>query len=100
MKSIELKAAKETPVINGRSTEVELKTIDLIKIAINQAPEGGYTPAEMQQRVRAVEAIDALAEDATELSLEDADYENVKKWVKAVKWAFISKFILAFTNQF
>lgn len=100
MKSIALLSVQENPIVNNRETPVDLKTLDLVKLAVNQAPEGGYTPEEMTKRIRILDVIDSLPENAEALELEDADFDNLKKWVVQVKWSFVSRFIIAFTAQF
>ncbi len=99
MKSIQLQTVKETVSINGTETEQEFKTTELIKGAVNQQPAGGFDGKDMMERLRVLGALDKVNGDA-ELQLEDQDYENLKKYVKATKWGVLSKTIVEFINTF
>jgi hypothetical protein len=97
MKSIQLKTAKEKVVVNGNEIEQEFKTIELIRQATNFTPPGGFNAADMINRIR---ILDVLEKANGELNLEDADFENLKKYVKETRWGVISKTIVEFINQF
>lgn len=59
----------------------EATVTDLIKQAVNQIPQGGFSPEEMRARFRVLNAIDGSVVGAT-VSLEDADALKLKELVK------------------
>ena len=110
MKTVKLKVIKEN--IGGRDTI--LTTYDLLKSTINNPKEGGFNVDEMIKRLRLLEKLDAHKEIFTieeanlenslaitaELSLEDADYNDLKELLKGMKWGVISQAIVDLTNEF
>lgn len=100
MKTIELKTVTEEIFSGQGKKPVEIKTIDLIKTAVNNTPPGGFAFTDMLNRLRIGDAVDKLEKmDASEpavLHLEDADFENLKKYVHDTKWAIVSRTIVEF----
>lgn len=110
MKSIELKVAKEN--LGGKETF--LTTYDLLKGAINNPSQNGFSVDEMMKRLRLLEKIDAhknlfeikeqdfndsfLQRKAT-LELEDSDFSKLKELFKEMKWGVISKTIVELSNE-
>lgn len=105
MKTIELKVAKE--FIQGRETF--LTTYDLLKSAINNPSQQGFSVDEMMKRLRLLEQVDkhkelfeikpedftdAMLERKSVLELEDSDYAKLKELFKEMKWSVVSKFIV------
>jgi len=99
MKSIQLKTVKEKVLFNSAEIEQEFKTIELIKQAVNFTPPGGFNASDMINRIRILDLLDS-ANSAENLALEDADYENLKKYVKETKWGVVSKTIVEFIKEF
>lgn len=95
MKSIELKSTKEA-LPSGQ--EIELSTQQLIKTAVNNTPQGGFTATDMLDRLRILEVLEKAK--GKKLDLEDSDFKKLGEFVKITKWAFISRFITEFDNQF
>lgn len=112
MKSIELKTATEKASVQGAEREIDLSTVSLLKTAINNVPEGGYTASDMLNRIKILDKIEALPRvevstlgDSTSvtrefLDLEDAEFALVKGYVGSVKWGVLSRFIIDFTQVF
>jgi hypothetical protein len=113
MKTIELKVAKE---MHG-GNYVLLTSYDLIKSAINNAPQGGYTPEEMRTRLNLLDKLDehrsefALlpapekADDlflkkSVTLELEDAEFSKLQNLMQEMKWGIVSRFIMDTVDQF
>lgn len=97
MKQIDLKTTQE---IGRDGNAITLRTADLIAIAVNNAPAGGYNVSQMMDRLKILSKIEKLPEEAVELSLEDAEYTNLGVWVKDVKWGILSQFIVDFVQSF
>ena len=109
MKTVNLKVIKEN--IAGRDTF--LTTYDLLKMVINNPKEGVFKVDEMIKRLRLLEKLDAHKEAFTikdvdyensldvtaELSLEDADYNELKSLLKEMKWGVISQAVVDLTNE-
>lgn len=110
MKTIKLKVYKEE--IGGRPTF--LTTYDLLKTAINQQPQGGFSIDEMQVRLRLLGIIDAhkqmfdikegeftdeLLEREVEVNFEDADFDKLKTLYRETKWGAVSSTIVEVSNS-
>lgn len=110
MKSIELKVTREN--LGGKETF--LTTYDLLKGAINNPSQNGFSVDEMMKRLRLLEKIDAhknlfeikeqdyndsfLQRKAT-LELEDSDFVKLKELFKEMKWGVISKTIVELSKE-
>lgn len=100
MKSIELKTVTEK--VHGFSEEQEFKTIELIRSAVNYNPPipgSGFDFKNMTDRIRILDVLDSV-NGAETLSLEDADYENLSRYVKETKWNILSRTIADFVKSF
>lgn len=110
MKPIELKVTKE--FIQGRDTF--LTTYDLLKSAINNPSQNGFTVEEMMQRLRLLDKLDAhkglfeinakdfndsMLERTATLELEDSDFNKLKELFKEMKWGVISKTIVELSKE-
>lgn len=110
MKSIELKVTKE--FIQGRDTF--LTTYDLLKSAINNPSQNGFTVDEMMQRLRLLDKVeahkgffeiksedfnDSMLERTATLELEDSDFSKLKELYKEMKWGVVSKTIVELSKE-
>lgn len=68
---------------------------DLIKICMNQPPQGGYNADEMRKRLRVLNVIDKEKES---MELEDADVACTQQCVKEMRWNFLHQDILNFVE--
>jgi hypothetical protein len=92
MKKVELK----TTDIDINEEGDKLTYQELIETTLNVRPEGGYSFKDIKDRARIEKAITAAVEKAEKskaktkptpvLELEDADMQNLKKYVKDTKW--------------
>jgi hypothetical protein len=110
MKSIKLKVAKES--IQGRDTF--LTSYDLLKSAINNPSQSGFSVDEMMKRMRLLEKVDAhkdlfdikpdqfndsILEREAELELEDSDFSKLKELFNEMKWGVVSKTIVELSKE-
>jgi hypothetical protein len=110
MKSIKLKVAKES--IQGRDTF--LTSYDLLKSAINNPSQSGFSVDEMMKRMRLLEKVDAhkdlfdikpeqfndsMLEREAELELEDSDFSKLKELFNEMKWGVVSKTIVELSKE-
>jgi hypothetical protein len=110
MKCINLCVKKEN--IQGKDTL--FTTYELLKIAINNTQEGGFTIDEMMKRIRILNKLEEYApifqieQDKINddyllkhelLELEDADFLKLKELFKQVKWGVFAKFIIDLYNE-
>jgi hypothetical protein len=110
MKSIKLKVAKE--LIQGRDTF--LTSYDLLKSAINNPSQSGFSVDEMMKRMRLLEKVDAhkdlfdikpdqfndsMLEREAELELEDSDFSKLKELFNEMKWGVVSKTIVELSKE-
>lgn len=101
MKTIKLKKENEKLIINNTQIETEIRTTDLIKVALNSPVQGGYSISDISFRIKLLDMTNlAEKEEATEIKLEDTDYQEFTKIVKETKWSVVSKIILDFVNDF
>ncbi|RTL56230.1 MAG: hypothetical protein EKK37_17305 [Sphingobacteriales bacterium] len=78
----------------------ELSTTDCLKIALNTTPTQGFNPAEMRQRIKLLDSVEAIKKGQKEWKVEDNDWNKIKDCVNASTWGILSKNILEFTEQF
>lgn len=81
---------------NGQT--VEMTTDQLIIAALDNPPEKGFSVSDIRARNRVADALKNAA--AFHVSLEDADYQTLKKCVLEMRWAVRSEFIAEFIDQF
>jgi hypothetical protein len=114
MKSIELKVAKELlPGKNGLQDTI-LTTYDLLKSAINNPSQGGFSVDEMVKRLRLLNKVDeqkglfdikpedfndSMLERTATLELEDSDFAKLKELFKEMKWGVVSKTIVELSKE-
>jgi hypothetical protein len=110
MKSIELKVCKEP--IQGRDTF--LTTYDLLKSAINNPSQNGFSVDEMMKRLRLLDKVDefkglfdikpddfndSMLERTAQLELEDSDFSKLKELFNEMKWGVVSKTIVELSKE-
>lgn len=101
MKTVQLKTVNEKLIINNQLSEIEIKYVDLLKMAINTPVQGGYSISEMSQRIRLIDTIDkAEKEGSTSIQFEDTDYIALAILMKDAKWSVISRSIIEFVQEF
>lgn len=83
-----MKAIKIYKVIEGSDAFRGVTSFEVIKTIIKQPPPSeGADIEELHKRNRVwVSFLEAEANDADELRLEDADYDNLKAWTKKMKF--------------
>ena len=98
MKTIKLKKVEEVVIHNNQEVRTEIKYSELLRVAINNPVQGGYTVSDMAQRIKLLDVVSKAA-DSNEVHFEDADYNVLKTLVKDTKWSIISKTIVDFVNE-
>jgi len=98
MKSIFIKLGK---LKNGE----DCKTQDLIKIALDTMPPGGFKYKDYKERARVENAMDDIkpADEGNSypyFQLEEHDFENLKKWIDLTGYGVRDQFVLDFLQQF
>ncbi len=115
-RKIVLKMVKEDNDLVGKP--IILTTFGLLKEAINNRPEKGFTIEEMQMRLDVMKKLNAYKDifhiDAmstmkdwteeklavtAELELEKEEYKQVQAWVRVMPWGIISEFVIDFVNS-
>lgn len=107
MKTIILESKIEKDLVIGTKVQdLEITTAELIRTAVNSPVSGGFTSADMINRIRILDFL-SMAEkkevpqgELRTLELEDADYANLTQYVKNTKWSIISRTIVEFAEQF
>lgn len=110
MKSIDLKITKE--FIQGRDTF--LTTYELLKSAINNPSQQGFSVDEMMKRLRLLDKVDehkglfdikpedfndSMLDRTATLELEDSDFTKLKELFKEMKWGIVSKTIVELSKE-
>lgn len=98
MKTIKLKKVEEVIIHNNQEVKTEIKYSELLRVAINNPAQGGYTVSDMAQRIKLLDVV-SKAEGSEEVSFEDTDFITLKNLVKETKWSIISKTIVDFVNE-
>jgi hypothetical protein len=99
MKPVSLKSG---PLIG----DLQLSTQYLIKLCLDNPPDGGFKFRDFKERARVENAMDnwKLTNPGNSLDkyfeLEDNDYANLVKYVKAMTWLTRSPFVVEFCEQF
>jgi hypothetical protein len=75
-----------------------LNYADLIELALDIVPQGGFTPSAIKERNRIQEAIDQS--DSKVIQLEDADYEALERIMKDSRWTIRDKELNSFLQNF
>lgn len=91
MKTIELK--KVTVLKQTAPTEVNYS--EWIKTAINVPPQHGFTVDDIRWRIKVVELIEKAHDD---VSIEDAEFDKVKKCINDMKWNIVDEEIVIFID--
>lgn len=82
----------------GVTEKKTISTRELISSVLNSPLDKGFVFQDLQNRIRIEKNISACEGD--ELSLEDADYNNLKGWANQVRWLYRSEFLYDFLLQF
>jgi hypothetical protein len=111
MKTIKLKIKKEKVA----NREMFFSFYELLKIAINNTPQQGYSVEEMQKRLRILKELetykeqfdieegkfnDSMLDREAELKLEDSDFDKLKELVKECKWGVLAQSIIELSEEF
>jgi len=90
---------KETTLpVERDGKDSKMKYFDFIRVCVNKNdPQKGFTVEDMKKRF---DIIDLLEDDKAELDVEDAVFENIKKYVKEMdgSWGTINKTIIEFVD--
>jgi len=76
----------------------ELDYKDLMGMALDVVPQGGFTPKDIRERNRIQDALDKAT--ITTIELEDADYDNLERVVKDSRWSLRDKELNQFLQNF
>ena len=79
------------------SEEKLLTHADLISLALDIVPQGGFTPKDIRDRNRIQDAVDK-AKDY--IDLEDSDYENLKRLMVESRWVVRDRDLQNFLTGF
>jgi len=99
MKKIKIERTKitENKVKFQGDTEKTLDYKDLIEIALDVVPQGGFAPKDIRDRNRVQDALDKAT---TSIELEDADFEALEKIMKDSRWTIRDPELNDFLNNF
>lgn len=109
MKTIEVKTTTlELRKLTGLPSDAgsNADTLHLIEATLDNIPQGGFTPKDIRERNRIQSCIDKYRSHNDEkdelpiLTLEDADYENLKVIVAGSRWASRDKVLQEFLDSF
>ena len=100
MKKIKIEKTKITEnkvkFHGNENKEVDYK--DLIGVALDVIPQGGFTPKDIRDRNRIQEALDKAT--LSIITLEDADYEALEKIIKDSRWTLRDPELNIFLKKF
>lgn len=94
---------------SGAVNGSEVSTSELIKIALDAPPEGGFKYRDYQERARVESAMEKTQSEILNgdivqyFELETHDYNNLCKWVDRAQWSrrdpFLVEFVLSFQKK-
>lgn len=72
---------------------------DLIEVALDVVPQGGFAPKDIRERNRIQDVLDRAT---SIINIEDADYDNLEKIIEASRWTLrdpeLNKFLQNFKD--
>jgi len=100
MKKIKIEKTKitENKIKFQGDENKELDYKDLIEVALDTVPQGGFTPKDIRERNRIQDALDKAT--GHHISLEDADYEALEKIMKNSRWTIRDESLNTFLQNF
>ena len=87
-KQTSLRDSEDSPFLNYS---------DLILIVVNRRKEGGYTLQEQRLKLRILDKIDEAKHGDT-IEFEDTEYQDFLNDLGSMKWGFIHKDIVEFSD--
>lgn len=85
---------------NNATGNEEIKMMDykeLMRLCVNNPPQGGYKIDDMRNRIRIV---DAIADSKNgKVELEDSDVKVLKECVKSMAWSVLEQGIIDFVDE-
>lgn len=99
MKKIKIEKTKiaENLVKMRGDENKELDYKDLIEVALDIIPQGGFTPKDIRNRNRIQDVLDRAT---TVIILEDADFEELENIIKDSRWTLRDPEINEFLRKF
>jgi len=70
---------------------------DLVKVGLNKAPQGGWTPDEMRMSIRILDKLENVDLDSS-VEFEDTEYTYIVKTCLGLRWPFIHKNVIEFDD--
>ena len=100
MKRIKIEKTKITEnQLKFKGDEIkELNYKDLIEMALDIIPQGGFSPKDIRDRNRIQDALDKAT--TTVIVLEDADFDALEKIMKESRWTVRHKDLNKFLQNF
>lgn len=92
----------------AKASQAEAPTyIDIMKQCLNEAPEGGFTLADVRRRMKILDSIDAQLSSLEEgigksdvvFEFEDADAEVMVQCVRSAKWGKLHREVIEFVDH-
>jgi len=97
---VETTGIKESQIkFRGDESKI-LNYIDLIEIALDIIPQGGFTPKDIRDRNRIQDALDKAKSVEDSILLEDADFEALEKVIKDSRWTLRDRDLNIFLKKF
>ena len=99
MRQIEIEKTKiiENQIKFQGDKDKELDYKDLIEVALDVVPQGGFTPKDIRNRNRIQDVLD---KSTNVIEIEDADYDNLKKIIKDSRWILRDSELNIFLQNF
>ena len=99
MRQIKIEKTKitETQVKFQGDKDKEFDYKDLIEVALDVVPQGGFTPKDIRNRNRIQDVLD---KSTNIIEIEDADYDNLVKIIKDSRWTLRDSELNTFLQNF
>lgn len=91
---------KTTEIMDGTKDPIIAFThAGLLKVVINNPPQGGFSISEMRDRLRIWGFLDTADLEKADITLEDADFTILKSRFDEFKWAQAHKDVIALSDH-
>ena len=77
----------------GDGKEITIRYLDLMKAAVNQQKQGGFSPDDIESRLRILDVLNKAKNGVKKVELEDSDYSNFQQLVKEQRFVFVHECI-------
>lgn len=69
--------------------DISIKYLDFMKAAVNQQKQGGFSPDDIEKRLRILDVLNKAKNGVKSVKFEDSDYTYFQQLVKEQRFMFV-----------